>query len=41
VGRDFIAKTLHHPVGIPDEKRAKILWSLFCLETWYANEKHA
>lgn len=41
VGRSFITKTLHKQSHVSDEKRAKILWGLFCLETWYANEKHS
>lgn len=38
VKRNFIQKLLKNNNDIPGEKRAKILWSLFCLEIWHKNE---
>lgn len=38
--RTLIDKLLHSNHAFPDEKRAKMLWGLFCLESWYANEKN-
>ena len=36
--RRFINDLLHHRIAISAEKRAKILWSLYCLEVWYRHE---
>ena len=35
VNYDFTAKLLNNSVNVPTEKRAKILWTLFCMEVWY------
>ncbi|MBA3662134.1 MAG: asparagine synthase (glutamine-hydrolyzing) [Gammaproteobacteria bacterium] len=35
----LIGPLLAKKLNISPEKRAKILWSLYCLEVWYANEK--
>jgi asparagine synthase (glutamine-hydrolysing) len=32
---NFTSMLLHQKIRIPEEKRAKILWSLFCMEVWY------
>lgn len=39
LSRDFIQKLLASSDGISAEKRAKILWNLYCLEIWYKHEK--
>jgi asparagine synthase (glutamine-hydrolysing) len=31
----FTEKLLNNKINIPAEKRAKILWTLFCMEVWY------
>lgn len=31
----FTQKLLENTLGIPPEKRAKIIWMLFCMEVWY------
>ena len=31
----FTLKLLENKTNVPAEKRAKILWTLFCLEVWY------
>lgn len=38
VKRDIIQRLLDRKIAIHEEKRAKILWNLFCLEIWYKNE---
>ena len=38
VSDDFIQKTLRNTNNIPNEKRAKILWSLYALEIWKNNQ---
>lgn len=35
VNNDFTSKLLNNTINIPAEKRAKILWTLFCMEVWY------
>ncbi len=35
VQRSFITQLLDNPARFPAEKRAKMLYSLFCLEVWY------
>ncbi len=35
IDKNFIAKLLSNKINIPEEKRAKILWTLFCMEVWY------
>lgn len=35
--REFIHALLRKKISISDEKRAKILWNLFCLEVWKRN----
>ena len=35
--REFIDALLRKKISISDEKRAKILWNLFCLEAWRRN----
>lgn len=37
--RNFLTKLLQNKNTFPDEKRAKILWGLFCLEVWYKSNK--
>lgn len=32
---DFTEKLLNNSLNVPAEKRAKILWTLFCMEVWY------
>lgn len=32
---DFTEKLINDKVSIPAEKRAKILWTIFCMEVWY------
>jgi asparagine synthase (glutamine-hydrolysing) len=35
IDAEFKKKLLADKLNIPPEKRAKILWMLFCLEVWY------
>lgn len=35
VQKEFTRKLLDKKITIPEEKRAKILWMLFCMEVWY------
>jgi asparagine synthase (glutamine-hydrolysing) len=35
INPDFTAKMLDKKIAIPEEKRAKILWMLLCMEVWY------
>jgi len=35
VNQNFVEKLLAKKIKIPDEKRAKILWTLFSMEVWY------
>ncbi|MEO6671532.1 MAG: asparagine synthase (glutamine-hydrolyzing) [Ferruginibacter sp.] len=35
VNYDFTEKLLNNSINVPAEKRAKILWMLFCMEVWY------
>jgi asparagine synthase (glutamine-hydrolysing) len=39
IKRDFIDKMLKNKIDVGLEKRAKIIWNLYCLEVWYDNEK--
>ena len=32
---DFTEKLLNNSINVPAEKRAKILWTIFCMEVWY------
>ena len=34
VEKDFIKRLLERKVSVSDEKRAKMLWNLYCLEVW-------
>ncbi len=38
VNRNFIQSLLTKKIPVPAEKRAKMLWSLYCLEVWHQNE---
>ncbi|HMJ46677.1 MAG TPA: asparagine synthase (glutamine-hydrolyzing), partial [Ferruginibacter sp.] len=38
INHNFTEKLLADKINIPAEKRAKIIWMLFCLEVWY--KKH-
>jgi asparagine synthase (glutamine-hydrolysing) len=33
--KSFTTDLIHNRIKIPSEKRAKILWMLFCMEVWY------
>lgn len=35
IDRDFIDKLLHKKINIPEEKRAKILWTLLSMDIWH------
>jgi asparagine synthase (glutamine-hydrolysing) len=35
INKDFTQKLLNKKIQIPEEKRAKILWMLLCMEVWY------
>ena len=35
---DFIDKLLHRRINVSDEKRAQILWTLYCLDVWKRNQ---
>ncbi|MEO8768511.1 MAG: asparagine synthase (glutamine-hydrolyzing) [Ferruginibacter sp.] len=35
VDYNFTEKLLNNSINVPAEKRAKILWMLFCMEVWY------
>ena len=34
VDQDFIDKLLNKKIMVSDEKRAKMIWSMYCLEVW-------
>lgn len=38
IDKNFISSVLNREVSISDEKRAKILWDLYCMEVWYKNQ---
>jgi len=38
IDKKFITNLLNKDIDVSDEKRAKMLWSLFCLEIWYKNQ---
>lgn len=40
VDRDFTRKLLHRKINIPDEKRAKMLYTLFALNVWHTKCVH-
>ncbi len=40
MNKKFIHDLLAKKIDVSAEKRAKMLWSLYCLETWYRNEKN-
>ncbi|MBI90193.1 MAG: asparagine synthase (glutamine-hydrolyzing) [Candidatus Marinimicrobia bacterium] len=35
---DFIDKLLHRRINVSDEKRAQVLWTLYCLDVWNRNQ---
>lgn len=35
IEQNFVDKLLNKKVNVSDEKRAKMLWSMLCLEVWY------
>jgi asparagine synthase (glutamine-hydrolysing) len=35
IKKDFVQQLLRHTVKMSDEKRAKILWTILCMEIWY------
>lgn len=35
IKKSFTIKLLENKINIPAEKRAKILWMIFCMEVWY------
>ena len=35
IDHEFLQKVLSNKIGMSEEKRAKILWSLMCMEVWY------
>lgn len=38
IEQNFIDKVLNKEINISDEKRAKMLWSMYCLEIWKKNQ---
>ena len=34
----FIDKLLHRRINVSDEKRAQVLWTLYCLDVWKRNQ---
>ncbi|MEO5966934.1 MAG: asparagine synthase-related protein, partial [Ferruginibacter sp.] len=40
LNESFVQKLVDSKVRIPAEKRAKILWMLFCMEVWYKKHKN-
>ena len=38
INKKFIQKLIDKKLNISNEKRAKILWSIFCLNSWYVNK---
>ena len=34
INKDFVSKVLNNEIVVDRQKRAKMLWSLFCLEVW-------
>jgi len=38
IDKKFIANLLDKRIAVSDEKRAKMLWSLYCLEVWHKNQ---
>ena len=37
IDKKFITDVLNNKLNIPSEKRAKILWNMYCLEVWKDN----
>ena len=37
VNKNFINKLINNPRSFAREKRAKILWNLYCLEVWHSS----
>jgi asparagine synthase (glutamine-hydrolysing) len=35
IKKSFVKNLIDHRIKMSDEKRAKMLWALFCLEVWY------
>jgi asparagine synthase (glutamine-hydrolysing) len=38
INNELFQKVLNNKVSMPDEKRAKIIWAIYCLDVWY--KKH-
>ncbi len=38
IGQNFLDSILNEKIDISKEKRAKILWTLYCLEVWYKKQ---
>lgn len=38
LNQSFVEKLVDSKIRIPAEKRAKILWMIFCMEVWYKNQ---
>jgi len=38
INREFIDKILYKKIDVSEEKRAKMLWAMFCLEVWRKNQ---
>jgi asparagine synthase (glutamine-hydrolysing) len=38
IEQSFIKKLLNKQLDISDEKRAKMLWNMYCLEIWKRNQ---
>jgi asparagine synthase (glutamine-hydrolysing) len=39
INSEFLNKILNKQIVMTEAKRAKILWSLFCVEAWYRNDQ--
>ena len=37
ISKDFISSLLSKKINVSEDKRAKMLWSMYCLEIWKKN----
>ena len=40
LGWSFIRSLFEKKLNVSSIKRAKMIWSMYCLETWFANKKY-
>ena len=39
IDRSFMKALLDNKIKVPNSKRTKMIWSLFCIEVWYRNDQ--